>query len=453
MRIDQKDHEEITGSCFGADFLWGVSTAAFQIEGAYDHDGKGLSIWDEFSLKKGRIKNHDHARVSSDFYHNYKQDIDLMKQLGIPNFRFSISWPRLMPTGELPSNQKGIDFYNEVINYCLVCNITPWVTIYHWDLPLAMERQGGWTNRSVIKWFEAYVKLCAEQFGDRVKHWMVMNEPLVFTGAGYFLGIHAPGKRGLKNFLKAVHHATLSIACGGRLLKTLLPEAEIGTTFSCSYVEPATQKRRDVKAAKTIDTLLNRLVLEPILGMGYPVADFPAVKAISKYMLPGDEDLMKFDFDFIGLQNYTRDIVKHSFFRPYVQAKIVPPAKRKVPQTLMKWEIFPAAIYHTLKRYSSYPAIKKIIVTENGAAFPDKVTDGSVNDVHRMDFIKAYLGYVLKAKNEGCPVSGYFIWTLTDNFEWAEGYHPRFGLIYVDFETQQRIIKDSGKWYSNFIKS
>jgi len=440
----------INKQVFGDDFVWGVSAAALQIEGAFDAHGKGQSIWDVFSAKKGKILNGDLPRTSCDFYNEYKQDIDIIKRLNIPCFRFSISWPRILPNGSGEINQAGIDFYNRVINYCLEQGVEPWLTIYHWDLPQALEAKGGWTNREIVDWFTNFATVCAQSFGDRVKHWMVMNEPGVFTGAGYFLGIHAPGRTGLKNFLPAIHHAVLCMAAGGKVLRELVPGAEIGTTFSCSYIEPHTDKPKNIAAAKRVDALLNRLFIEPILGLGYPT-EVAALKGIEKYKLPGDEELMKFDFDFIGVQNYTREIVKNSFFTPYVGASLVKAEKRGVPLTDMKWEVYPPSIYQMLKQFNGYPQIKKIYITENGAAFPDTVSDGKVDDPQRVAYLQQYLQQVLKAKKEGLKVSGYFIWTLTDNFEWAEGYHPRFGLIYVDFKTQQRIIKGSGHWYANFL--
>jgi len=440
----------INKQVFGDDFVWGVSAAALQIEGAFDAHGKGQSIWDVFSAKKGKILNGDLPHTSCDFYNEYKQDIDIVKQLNIPCFRFSISWPRILPNGSGEINQAGIDFYNRVINYCIEQGVEPWLTIYHWDLPQTLETKGGWTNREIVDWFTNFATVCAQNFGDRVKHWMVMNEPGVFTGAGYFLGIHAPGRTGLKNFLPAIHHAVLCMAAGGKVLRELVPGAEIGTTFSCSYIEPHTDKPKDIAAAKRVDALLNRLFIEPILGLGYPT-EVAALKGIEKYKLPGDKELMKFDFDFIGVQNYTREIVKNSFFTPYVGASLVKAEKRGVPLTDMKWEVYPPSIYQMLKQFNSYPQIKKIYITENGAAFPDTVSDGKVDDPRRVAYLQQYLEQVLKAKNEGLKVSGYFIWTLTDNFEWAEGYHPRFGLIYVDFDTQQRIIKESGHWYADFL--
>jgi beta-glucosidase len=437
---------------FGDDFYWGVSTAAFQTEGSCDVDGKGQSVWDTFTQKKGKVHGNQNAFTACDFYNRYEQDIDLIKQLNIPNFRFSIAWTRILPNGTGEVNQAGINYYNRVIDYCLKQGIEPWLTIYHWDLPQALELQGGWTNRNVIGWFTNFVSVCANAFGDRVKHWMVMNEPAVFTGAGYFLGFHAPGRTGLKNFLPAVHHVTLSIAEGARMLRSILPDAEIGNTFSCSHIEPYSTKPNDVAAAKRADVLINRLFIEPLLGMGYPMADLPVLKKLEKYFQPGDEQKLAFEFDFIGLQNYTREIVKYSLFTPYVSAKLVEAKTRNVPLTEMGWEVYPQAMYEIIKKYSAYPQIKNIYITENGSAFKDTVKDGRVEDAERTQYLDDNLHQILKAKQEGSPVNGYFVWTLTDNFEWAEGYRPRFGLVHIDFETQQRTIKNSGYWYQNFLK-
>ena len=444
--------DSLNRNLFGGQFHWGVSTAAFQTEGAWNADGKGESIWDNFTHKKGKVKGNQNAGTACDFYHRYKQDIDLLKEMGIPNFRFSLSWTRIMPRGAGEVNQAGIDFYNNVINYCIEQGVTPWVTLYHWDLPQALEAQGGWTNRNIINWFSDYTAICAKAYGDRVKHWMVMNEPAVFTGAGYFLGIHAPGRRGLRNFLPAVHHAVLSIAAGARKLREILPDADIGTTFSCSHIEPYRDRLSDKQAAIRADALINRLFIEPTLGLGYPVKDLPVLKKLTDYIQPGDEHLMAFDFDFIGLQNYTRELVKYSFFTPYISASLVKANDRKAPLTEMGWEVYPQAMYEVLKKFNAYSQIKQIYITENGAAFKDVLANERVNDVERTKYLQDNITQVLKARQEGCRVNGYFVWTLTDNFEWAEGYHPRFGLIHVNFETLKRTIKDSGYWYQEFLK-
>ncbi len=437
---------------FGENFKWGVSTSAYQTEGCHDEQGKGLSIWDVFVNKKGNIYQGEKGDNTCEFYLRYEQDLELMKAMNIPNFRFSLSWPRLIPSGTGKPNAMGIAFYNRVIDKCLELGIEPWVTLYHWDLPQELEEKGGWTNREIIEWFKDYVALCVKEFGDRVKHWMVLNEPLVFVGAGYFLGVHAPGRRGLKNFLPAMHHAAICQAEGARVIKSFFPDAEVGTTFSCSFIEPYRAVEKDIKAAERIDALVNRLFLEPTLGMGYPVKELKFLKKLEKYWRPGDDELLKFDFDFTGLQNYTREIIKHSYFVPYVKANLVKAEKRKVPITLMKWEIYPDSIFHMLKKFDAYPGVKNIYVTENGAAFMDTPQNSEVNDVERVNYLKKYLEAVLKAKKEGVNLNGYFVWSFTDNFEWAEGFHPRFGLMYVNFETQQRIVKSSGIWYREFLK-
>ncbi len=436
---------------FGQDFLWGVSTAAFQIEGAHDADGKGSSIWDVFTSQKGKVKNGHHALTACDFYNSYQNDINLISHLNIPNFRFSISWPRIMPTGNHPVNQAGIDYYNKIIDSLLEQGIEPWVTLYHWDLPHALEVNGGWTNRDSVSWFSEYVEICAKHFGDRVKNWMVINEPSVFTGAGYFLGIHAPGKKGITNYLKAMHHVTLATAAGGKILRDKVADANIGTTFSCTHIEPFSQSAKDVEAAKRVDTLLNRTFIEPILGMGYPQKDLAVLKKLNNYIKEDDGNNLTFDFDFIGLQCYTREVVKASLLTPYIGAELISAEKRNVIATDMGWEVYPPALYHILKRFNSYENIRKIIITENGAAFPDTVTNGKVYDIKRTHFIQDHLEQILKAKEDGLNVDGYFVWSLTDNFEWAEGYNARFGLIHVDFETQKRTIKHSGLWFRDFL--
>lgn len=436
---------------FGDDFAWGVSTAAYQIEGAHDCDSKGLSIWDVFVKKKNKIFQNHHGDTACDFYNRYMDDLYLMHTLNIPNYRFSISWSRILPNGTGEINQKGIDFYNRLIDLSLELGITPWVTLYHWDLPYALELKGGWINRYIKDWFGQYVAICVQYFGDRVKNWMVLNEPTVFTGAGYFFGVHAPGRKGLDNFLAATHHAALAQAHGGKIIKSMRSDSYVGTTFSCSYIEPYRMRTRDVIAARKADALLNRLFIEPLLGLGYPTDDLKILRRIEKYMQQNDERDLKFDMDFIGVQNYTREVVRYAPFVPMLQAKIVSAATRKVALTTMNWEVYPESIYHILKKFSAYENIPPLIITENGAAFYDKVQNGQVDDPERVAYLQQTIEQVGRAKLEGVKVNGYFVWTFLDNFEWAEGYHPRFGLVYVDFLTQERIVKASGHWYADFL--
>ena len=436
---------------FGPDFIWGVATSALQTEGAHNLHGKGASIWDVFVTQKNKILNDDTHYKASDFYINYKQDIDLIKQLGIPNFRFSLSWPRIIPDGTGEINQAGLDFYHKIIDYCLVSGITPFVTLYHWDLPQELQEKGGWSNRDILDWFRDYVTVCVAAFKNKVTYWMVLNEPMVFTGAGYFLGMHAPGKKGFNNFIPAMHHAVLCQAIGYNTIKDICPKAIVGSTFSCSYITPNSFSQKDSIAAKRVDALLNRLFIEPSLGLGYPTDDLPFLKKVKHYIAEGDTELMKVTFDFIGIQNYTREVVAHTIFTPHLNAKIILADKRKVFYTSMDWEVYPEAIFQMISKFQEYEGVKKIMVTENGAAFPDEVIAGEVQDDNRTHFIKSYLEQVLRAKGSCTKLAGYFVWSLTDNFEWAEGYKQRFGLIHIDYDTQKRTVKNSGKWYRDFL--
>ena len=442
---------DVTRKDFGDDFKWGVSTAAFQIEGAHDADGKGESIWDVFSMQKGKIYKNHHAKISCNFYNLYKDDLILMRSLGICNYRFSLSWSRLIPGGVGEVNYKGVGFYNRVIDFCLELGIEPWITLYHWDLPYALQKKGGWKNREIINWFSEYVAFCIQQFGDRVKHWMVLNEPMVFAGAGYFFGIHAPGKKGLSDFLATVHHAAMCQSEGARIAKSIRNDIKIGTTFSCSYIQPASGKELDILAAKKVDILLNGTFVQALSGKGYPTSDLKLLNRLEPFIRDGDEAKLAFQMDFIGVQNYTREIVRHSHFTPFIKSKIIRANKRNVEHTLMNWEIYPPSIYHMIKKFSSYNVAKEIIVTENGAAFYDEPDNCSVRDEKRKKYLQDHIQQVFKAKQDGVNVNGYFVWSFTDNFEWAEGYYPRFGIVYVDFNTQKRIVKDSGKWYSSFL--
>ncbi|WP_324678693.1 GH1 family beta-glucosidase [Hymenobacter sp. GOD-10R] len=438
---------------FGPDFRWGAATAAYQIEGAWNLDGKGPSIWDAFVRGRRTIKRRETADIASDFYHLYKDDLDLMQQMGINDFRFSTAWSRILPEGIGAINEKGLDFYDRLVDGCLERGITPWLTLYHWDLPLALQRRGGWTNRAIVGWFTDFAQLVAGRLGDRVQHWMVLNEPMVFVGAGHMLGIHAPGRRGLGSFLSATHHAALAQAEGGRALRATLPAtARIGTTYSCSYVTPwRPGLPRDERATRRANALLNRLFVEPALGLGYPVADLPILNWLDYYVRPGDEALLPFKFDFLGVQNYTREVVRHSPYVPLLWATLVGAKPRGVSFTQMGWEVYPESIYHMLKQFSAYSAAPPLLVTENGAAFPDELVAGRVPDLARQAYLRACIGQVLRARREGVPVEGYFVWSFTDNFEWAEGYEPRFGLVRVDYDTQQRTVKDSGWWYRDLL--
>jgi beta-glucosidase len=426
----------IKASDFGSDFLWGVAVAAAQIEGAPDKYGKGPSIWDTFSKKPGK---------ACDFYHRFRDDLALVKLLNFKVFRFSISWPRLLPYGSGLVNQEGIMFYHEVIDECLKLGLTPYITLYHWDLPEALEQEGGWASFSVNGAFNSFVELCGREYGDKVKNWIVMNEPFGFTSLGYMLGIHAPGQTGLTNFFSAVHHAAIAQADGGRILRSEVSNANLGTTFSCSEIIPLTDSDADHLAAKRMDSLVNRLFIEPLLGMGYPTADWDLLERRHTARLT-------FDFDYIGLQNYFPLTVRYNAFVPVLQAWEVKAKTRKKPFTAMGWEVNADSFYNIIKQFAAYSQIKELMVTENGAAYKDHIgSDGQIHDHERIAYFEKYLGALLKVKNEGVNVTGYMAWTLMDNFEWAEGFDKRFGLVHTDFKTEKRTVKDSGYWFRDFL--
>lgn len=445
-------HKLIAGD-FGEDFQWGVAMAAAQNEGAWNSYGKGPSIWDTFSRRQGKIKGGAKPMVACDFYHRYKDDILLVKALGFSVFRFSISWARVLPEGMGRVNKEGIAFYHKVIDECLKLGLTPYVTIYHWDMPAALEKEGGWTSQFMLKWFTRFATLCAEEYGDKVKDWIILNEPFGFTSLGYMLGRHAPGRVGLSNFLPAIHHVALAQAEGGRIIRQLVPGAHIGTTYSCSEVVPYTNNPEDIQAAKRLDILMNRLFIEPALGRGYPREDFKFLEKLELHNRSWKyTERMTFNFDFIGIQNYFPIVVRYNPLIPIVQASEVKATTRGVPCTAMGWEINPDSFYRILKRFWLYGGVKEIFVSESGAAFKDELVNGAVNDQGRIDYYQGYLRALLRAKREGVNIKGFFAWTLMDNFEWAEGYRARFGLIHVDFASQLRTIKNSGYWFRDFLQ-
>ena len=435
--------------------MWGIATSAPQIEGAYNVDGRGLSIWDVFAKRQGKIKDKSNLNNACNFYYRYKDDLLIAKALGFKIFRFSISWSRILPDGTGRINQEGVKFYHNLIDECLHLGLVPYVTLFHWDLPYALHKEGGWTSHHILKWFAKFVKICCAEFGDKVKNWIVINEPMSFTALGYMLGIHAPGKRGLNNFFPAVFNATLAQSEGGRIIRTEVHHANIGTTFSCSEIQPYNSTSDlDIAAANRIDILMNRLFVEPTLGLGFPNDDFALMDKLNfsnkawRYY-----DKMKFDFDFIGVQNYFPLTIKHNSLIPIINASEVKPSKRKVPHNALGWEINPNSFYNIVKRFASYQSIKSIIVTENGACFKDRIVNGIIDDVDRINYFKSHLASMLKLHKEEPKLKGYFAWTLLDNFEWSEGYTARFGLVHVDFKTQLRTVKQSGYWWRDFLNN
>ncbi|QXC59764.1 beta-glucosidase [Aquihabitans sp. G128] len=436
---------------FGDDFTWGVAHAAYQVEGAWDADGKGPSIWDTFTHGKGRIRDHSTGDVACDFYHRSAEDTALVRELGFDAQRFSISWPRVLPEGTGRVNAKGLDFYDRVVDECLEAGVEPWVTLYHWDLPEALHQRGGWANRDVVGWFGEYVDVVAERLGDRVQDWMVFNEPCSFLLVGYLAGVHAPGVRSLRKFLAATHHVNLCQSVGASALRARIPDANVGTTHIITPPRTKQDRPKDRKARAAIDAFANRIFIEPNLGLGYPTEAAGLLRGIEKHLKPGDDDALKVDWDFLGVQYYQRQLVKPAPIPGLHAIPWMSKDHRRYEITAMGWEVQPDGLYEALAKVHAYDPDLRLVVTENGAAFPDRLEGGRVHDERRTAFYRAHLAEVRRAQADGIPVDGYFCWSLMDNFEWAEGYVPRFGLTHIDFATQQRTVKDSGRWFQRFL--
>ncbi len=431
---------------FPKDFIWGTATAAYQIEGAWQEDGKGPSIWDEFTHLPGNIMNNDHGDKACDHYHLYEQDLDILQKMGWGAYRFSLSWPRLFPDGKGQANEKGFAFYDKLIDGLLKRNITPYVTLYHWDLPLALHQEGGWPKRETTDYFADYVESAVKRYGDRVKHWITLNEPLIIFGGGYFTGLHAPGIKSIPAAVKVVHHLLLAHGKAMQRIRSLDAQAQAGITHALSPIYPA-HPQKDAKAQAKAQAYTMRLFLDPMFKGDYP----KHTGRWFRWLLPKgwqkDMDIIGQKIDFLGINNYTRTIVTRSW-NPITGYQTVQPDYKDVRFTSMDWEIYPQGLRDLLLWVHENYGSMFIYITENGAAFDDMVVEGKVVDDYRIDFLRQYLTNVHQAIQSGVPVKGYFVWSFLDNFEWQEGYSKRFGLIYIDYNTQKRIAKDSAYWYS-----
>ncbi|MBU43980.1 MAG: beta-glucosidase [Spirochaetaceae bacterium] len=440
-------------SDFG-EFTWGAATAAYQIEGAHDADGKGPSIWDDFAAR-GKIRKKQTGNVACDHYNRMKEDVALMKSLGLKAYRFSVSWPRVLPNGSVAGglNQPGLDFYKRLVDELLNNGIEPFVTLFHWDLPLELERQGGWLNRDIADHFSGYARLMVDTLGDRVKNWIILNEPFVFLLLGYGIGYFPPQKRGPAKFARSSHLTMLAQGKAARAMAAARSDIKIGTTISTLAGEAASNAPRHLAALRRHDAFFNRLYVDPIVGRGYPFQDLPFLRKMEPIIHPDDMDMVQYPFDFLGINHYSRKTVRSAWWMPYLKFWEHKPLK-DVEITSMGWEVHPAGIYQILKKFGEYPEIPALYITENGAAYTDKVErDGHIHDERRKRYIQEYLQQCLKARREGVNLKGYFVWSLLDNLEWKEGYDKTFGIVHVDFETQKRTIKDSGLWYRDFLQS
>ncbi len=444
------------------DFLFGAATSAYQIEGGWDADGKGLSIWDQFARRPGRIHRGHNGDVACDTYQEFRTDIDIMGRLGLDAYRFSIAWSRVLPDGRGRINEKGLDYYERLIDGLLAAGIAPFVTLFHWDLPLALQNEiGGFAHRDSAAFFADYVEIVARRLGDRVGHWITLNEPWVHATFGHMGGNHAPGRRNPWAYLRAVHHQLLGHGLAAARLKAIAPEAPVGISLNLTPFYPAADNDADRAAAGLADQLVNRLFLDPLFRGHYPEQLWEKLRLFRPAIRPEDMKVIAHPLDFLGVNYYTRARVRHNrlvpIFHLWPEDLPVMMGHRKgesgVIYSQMGWESYPAGLFELLFRIKKEYGNPPVYITENGAAFQDVLSaDGRVHDEARRDYLAQHLAVVGAAARVGVDVRGYFAWSLIDNFEWTYGYDKRFGIVYVDFESQRRIIKDSGYWYSDLIQ-
>ena len=446
---------------FPSDFVWGTATAAYQIEGAVTEDGRGPSIWDTFSHTPGKISDGSTGDVADDHYHRYAEDVAIMAGLGMNAYRFSIAWPRIFPNGSGDLNRAGVDFYRRLAEACLEHGITPYATLYHWDLPQPLEDAGGWLNRDTAVRFRDYAAAAQQALGDVISHWITLNEPWCSGFLGYATGVHAPGKTVGAEAMRAVHHLLLGHGLAIQAMREG-PSGTLGITLNLSSVRPASGSAGDEEAARRMDGLANRLFLDPVLLGRYP-DDVLENAGVTEWFGQMSDDLTDIaaPIDFMGVNYYTR----HTYAGPdggvfHAPTIIGPSGIEEIrdigtdaPRTQMDWEVQPDGLIDVVRLVSDRAPSLPVYITENGAAYPDEVTaDGTVDDEDRRHFFELHLNAAREAIDSGLPLRGYFAWSLLDNFEWAFGYSRRFGIVYVDYETQQRIVKRSGHWFRDRLQ-
>ena len=457
---------------FPTDFLFGAATACYQIEGAVNEDGRTPSIWDTFSHTPGKVLGGDNGDVAADHYHRMRDDVALMKQLGLRAYRFSIAWPRIQPGGSGGFNQKGLDFYSSLVDELLDNEILPVATLYHWDLPQELEDAGGWTSRATAQAFAPYAAKLAQTLGDRIHLWTTLNEPWCAAYLGYASGVHAPGRTNGADALTAVHHLNLAHGLAIQAIRAELATAQVSVTHNLHVIRPADpHSADDIDIVRRLDALGNRAFLGPELEGAYPedlIADTAAVTDWS-FVRDGDLEDIHQPLNLLGINYYTTSIArmwdgvserdledghKASEHTPWVGVDNVDFVREPGPRTAMGWLVDPAGLTELLVRTAkAYPG-QPLIVTENGAAFDDSVDeDGQVHDTQRVEYVQAHLAAIKDAIDAGADVRGYQLWSLLDNFEWAWGYGRRFGVIWVDYDTQERIIKDSARFYAEVIRA
>lgn len=437
---------------FPRGFLFGTASAAYQIEGAVNEDGRGPSIWDIYSHKPGVIEDNTNGDVACDHYHRWPDDVEIMKKLGVNAYRFSISWSRILPKGRGKVNNKGLRFYSDLVDALVEAKITPFVTLNHFDLPQALQDEGdGWLRRGVVQDFAEFADVVSVELGDRVKHWVTFNEPWELAWQGYVTGEDAPGLRlGVDAALKASHYVYLAHGAAIQVLRDNIPNSQLGIVLHLNMVEPASNRPEDIAAAKRWEMCQNRWYLDPLYREGYPEEMVKLYGSNAPEVLPGDFEQIQQPIDFLGINNYRRSVVKAGSDLPPVNMnRINPPGE----YTEMGWEVYPEGLYKILKWVNANYPVAQIYITENGASFTDTMTpQGKVHDERRVAYLREHIRYAHKAMKEGVPLKGYFAWSTMDNFEWAYGYSRRFGVVYVDYKTQKRTIKDSGYYLSEVAK-
>ena len=445
---------------FPAGFRWGSATAAYQIEGAAAEDGRTPSIWDTFSRLPGKVRNGDTGDIAADHYHRVREDVALMKAVGLTDYRFSLAWPRIQPTGRGPAVQKGLDFYRALADELLEAGIRPVVTLYHWDLPQELEDAGGWPERTTAERFAEYAGLAAEALGDRIDTWTTLNEPWCAAFLGYGSGVHAPGRTDDRAALRAAHHLNLAHGLAARVLRDTLPAtAELSLTLNLHVARPLTDAPEDVDAARRIDAVGNRIFLDPVFHGRLPadlVADTAHLTDWS-FVRDGDLAAISTPIDSLGINYYSPAVVAAGTSESPSPWPGAPERVRFLPapgpRTAMDWPVDASGLHELLVRLRDELPGVPLLITENGAAYDDYADpEGAVHDPERVEYLDAHLEAVHRAIADGADVRGYFLWSLLDNFEWAYGYGKRFGIVHVDFASQRRTPKDSARWYAEVIR-
>lgn len=444
---------------FPRDFLFGAASAAYQIEGAAARDGRGPSVWDAFCARRGKIADGTSGAIATAHYDRMEADLDLIADLKLQAYRFSISWPRVMPEGTGAVNLQGLDFYDRLVDGLLARGVIPVPTLYHWDMPLALYRnKGGFFSRDVAEPMGDYARVVSARLGDRVTRWITLNEPWEHGFLGHCSGEHAPGNRRPWSFMQVMHHQLLGHGHMVQAIRAERPAAEVGLTVSINPIHPASDSKADQKAAERLNRFCNAVCLDPVLKGAHNADLMRRFRLFSPQIAEQDMALISTPVDFIGINNYSRHLAKARWWMPFMQAESPAEAPRDdgfekdgTEYTAMGWEIYPHSLGEALKFLREGYDNPPVYVTENGIALGDVVSDGAVHDTKRIAFLEAMLGQLHQALDAGSDLRGYFVWSLTDNFEWALGLTKRFGLIHVDYETQSRTPKDSALWYRNVI--